>query len=128
MLPRTKGRRPVNAKDIIARLEALLSEAESATVPLPEVIRPAMSPFDVELDPDHVASVAREIEALNKALAAGNRGYFDVPTGHANAIKCNFEAAVGKDGRRWRVEISSVNPTFAKIFFVTDHDPVMSDK
>lgn len=110
------------SKELIARLEALLAEGEK-DLPLPDVIRPAMSPFDVELDAEHLASVAKEIEAINKALASGQRGYFNVPTGHANAIKHNFEAATGGDGRRWHVEIVGVNPTFAKVVFRTDGDP-----
>lgn len=110
-------------KEIMRRIEAALSDPEAKKDEA--IVRPAMSPFDVELDEAHLSSVAKEIEALNKALASGNRGYFDVPTGHANVIKANFENARGKDGRKWIVEITSVNPTFAKIWFRTDGDPLV---
>ncbi len=114
--------------DLIKRLEAIVAELGTSDSPAQAALRPAMAPFDVELDDAHMTSVAKEIDALNKALADGSRGFFDVPTGHANAIKHNFENAVGKDGRRWRVEIVSVNPTFAKVVFHADGDPQITVK
>lgn len=117
----------MDANEIRDRIEAIFRD-EKATERPPPVIRPALSPFDVELDEAHIASVAKEIEQLNVALAGGSRGYFDVPTGHANAIKANFEdARHAGDPRRWRVEIVSVNPTFAKIMFRADGDPPFTD-
>lgn len=88
----------------------------------PGPIRPAMGPFDVEQSPARRAELNRNIEALNAQLELGNRGYFDVPTGHANGIKAAFEGA-GNDEHRWHVAIVKANPTFTTLAFRADGEP-----
>jgi hypothetical protein len=88
------------------------------------IIRPALSPFDVELSPAAQIELQKNIEALNQELEKGNRGRFSVPLGHANAIKAAFELIDAAPGaRRWHVAIVAVNPTFATLIFHADGEP-----
>ncbi len=92
----------------------------------PRVLRPALSPFDVETTLEAKAALAGTIsEIVVNFLAKGIRAVA-VPIGQANAVKAAFEEmkpGAFENPRRWHVEIAKVNGVLAELRFHTDDDP-----
>lgn len=104
-----------------------------STKPTPAIVRPALSPFDVEMTPEAKKFLEGTIsEIVTKFLAQGIRTV-GVPIGQANAVKAAFEGArptnaVGATsqqhlGRSWTVEIAKISGILAELHFHTDDDP-----
>lgn len=114
-----------------------------STKPTPAIVRPALSPFDVEATPEAQKFLEGTIsEIVTNFLAKGIR-IVAVPIGQANAVKSAFEGAGPSapepncgglstvlssqppqfKGRRWTVEIAKISGILAELHFHTDDDP-----
>lgn len=104
-----------------------------STKPAPAVVRPALSPFDVEMTPEAQKFLESTIsEIVTNFLAKGIRTVA-VPIGQANAVKAAFEGARPTNAagatsqqhldRRWTVEIAKISGILAEIHFHACDDP-----